>query len=263
MAEKAKTGSRCCRLVGLTAAVLGTGAIVVCRAQPAPDPATAEQWTIALTALRQIAMDAGQDATRRGNAIMAYAKLQSMRGRHDEGIQTCWEVLSLAKANELADAAVRAACFCSRQAHGHLGGPVELVKAWQGKVPAGPGRGALTKAQQDLIKMQQYAMGIAAKKMPPMPVRATLAQWALIRPKSGVAALNFPTPRIVTPGWMKVQKDRGPPALQVGVPKIPPSPMLGRDQVGVPAALRLTLPVYTSPAWYRGVQFPLLKEPKK
>ncbi|GAF97730.1 unnamed protein product, partial [marine sediment metagenome] len=51
--------------------------------------ATAEEWQAALTAVKQVALDAAQPGQRRANAVMAYAKLQSLRSQHADAIQTC------------------------------------------------------------------------------------------------------------------------------------------------------------------------------
>ena len=263
-AEKAKTRSRRLRVASLTAAaLLGVVPVALAQGGTAAVKATAEEWQAALTAVKQVALDAAQAGPRRANAVMAYAKLQSLRSQHADAIQTCWEVLKVATAAELAEAAVRAAGFVARQLHGHLGGPVELIDDWIKKAPSGPGRAALGKVRMDLVKARQYLMGVAARKMPPGPIRTRMPGWAVIRPKSGVPVLNLPSPRIVTPRWMAIQKDRGPSALRVSLPAIPPSALLSRDKAGVPRALQVSFPEYTAPNWYKRVGFPLLKEDKK
>lgn len=259
MPQRAKVGSAA---AALAAAALA--AAVAARAQGPAVKATPQEWTLALTAVKQVAMSPQRPVLHRANAVMAYAKLQSFRAQHADAQQTCWEVLKAARTPELAEAAARAAGFVSRQVHGHLGGCLALIDDWARKAPGGPGREALAKVRMDLIKARQYLAGQAAKKMPPMPLRVGMAGWAAIRPKSGVSVVTFPTPQVVTPVWMAITPGRGPSALTVSVPDIPPSPLLGRDKsTGIPSALAVTFPVYSAPDWYQRVTFPLLTEPKK
>jgi len=228
----------------LTAAVAG-------RAQQAPAAATPAEWQTALKAVREVAFDPAQSVEHRANAVMAYAKLRSLRGEYDDAVKTCWEVLKAAKTSEVAEAAGRAASLACRWRFGHVGGAAQLIDDWAAKAPAGPGRGALSKIKMDFVKMRQYVMEVAAKKMPPPPVRVALAGWAVMRPQSGVGALNFRLAQVARPAWIVVQKDRGPSALQVSVPVLPPLPLLVRDsKSGIPQGLNLTLPVYTPPPWY-------------
>lgn len=291
MGESDKPVLRCLRLLASTAgAAVVLTAAVVGRAQQAPVTATPAEWQTALKAVREIAFDPAQSVQHRANAIMAYAKLRSLRGEYDDAVKTCWDVFKAAKTSEVAEAAGRAASLVCRWRYGHVAGAAQLIDAWAAKAPAGPGRGALSKIKMDFVKMRQYVMEIAAKKMPPPPVRMAMARWAVMRPKSGVAALNFGLAQVARPGWVVVQKDRGPSALHVAVPVLPPLPLLVRDsksgipqglnltlpvytpppwyvardgRTRIPQALKLALPVYTAPSWYKRVPFPLLKEPKK
>jgi hypothetical protein len=291
MGESDKPVLRRLRLLALTAgAAVALTAAAVGRAQQAPAAPTPAEWQTALKAVREVAFDPAQSVQRRANAVTAYAKLRSLRGEYDDAVKTCWEALKVARTVEVAEAAGRAASLASRWRFGHVGGAAQLVDSWIAKAPGGPSRGALSKIKRDFVKIRQYVMGIAAKKMPPPPIRMALARWAMMQPKSGVAALNFRMAQVAKPPWVVVQKGRGPSALQVSVPKLPPSPVLVRDaktqiprtlnltlpvyapppwyvardgRTRIPQALKLTLPVYTAPSWYKRVQFPLLKEPKK
>ncbi len=247
----------------LAAIVLGVAAAGAAAQEPAAK-ATPEEWQIALTVVKQIALDADETVPHRANAVMAYAKLLCFRSQPNEAIQASWEFFKSAAAPELAEAAVRAGCFAARQTSGHLGGPVALINQWTQQAPGGPGRGALAKVNTDLAKVQKYLTDLAGRKMPPEPIRLEMPNWAVIRPNAGVGAVNVPSPKIDVPNWMVVQKDKGPSALQVSLPAIPDSPLLARDKSGLPRALQqVTFPVYTPPDWYGRVQFPLLKEPGK
>jgi len=254
----------------LSAARLAVMAGLICAACPsalaeqAQAKATPEQWQAALKAVREVALDGSGAVEHRSNAVMAYAKLQSLRGQYGDAINTAWEVLKAATSGELAGAAVRAACFASRQQHGHFGGPVALIEDWKAKAPSAPAKAALEKVRLDVARICQHVMRLVGKKMTPEPVRTGLPAWAQVRPNAGVQAVNLSTPKIATPPWLVIQKDRGPSALQVAVLSLKPSPEIAPDpKTRIPQALKLNLPVYSAPAWYGRVDFPLLKEPKK
>ncbi len=92
---------------------LWAAAVVVCAvgagaAQKPPVKATPAEWDQAMTAVRGISLDSDQTAPRRADAIVAYAKLILLRGRPDDAVKLCREILSTASAGEVAIAAVRA-----------------------------------------------------------------------------------------------------------------------------------------------------------
>ena len=98
-----------------------------------------------------------------------------------------------------------------------------------------------------------------------MPIGVRLPSWAAVVPGRGARVVGFPVLRVAAPRWSISPKGgAGPSVLAVRLPAIPLPPQIAKDRAGCPAALRLTLPAYAPPPWYRRVSFPPLKEaPKK
>ncbi len=249
---------------------LWAAAVVVCAvgpgaAQKPPVKVTPAEWDQAMTAVRGISLDSDQPAPRRANAIVAYAKLSLLRGRPDDAVKLCREILSTASAGEVAIAAVRAGALTARFVHCHLGAVEDFIRTWQGGSATGSARAAAARVQQDLAKIRQHLMSVAGRRPVPMPIAVRLAPWAALVPGRGARVVGFPAIRVAAPHWSVSPKGgAGPSAAAVGLPPIPLPPQIAKDGSGRPAALRLTLPAYVAPPWYARVSFPPLKEaPKK
>ena len=249
---------------------LWAAAVVVCAVGPgaAQKPlvkVTPAEWDQAMTAVRGISLDSAQPAPRRANAIVAYAKLSLLRGRPDDAVKLCREILSTASAGEVAIAAVRAGALTARFVHCHLGAVEDFIRTWQGGSATGSARAAAARVQQDLAKIRQHLMSVAGRRPVPMPIAVRLAPWAALVPGRGARVVGFPAIRVAAPHWSVSPKGgAGPSAAAVGLPPIPLPPQIAKDGSGRPAALRLTLPAYVAPPWYARVSFPPLKEaPKK
>ncbi len=249
---------------------LWAAAVVVCAvgpgaAQKPPVKVTPAEWDQAMTAVRGISLDSAQPAPRRANAIVAYAKLSLLRGRPDDAVKLCREILSTASAGEVAIAAVRAGALTARFVHCHLGAVEDFIRTWQGGSATGSARAAAARVQQDLAKIRQHLMSVAGRRPVPMPIAVRLAPWAALVPGRGARVVGFPAIRVAAPHWSVSPKGgAGPSAAAVGLPPIPLPPQIAKDGSGRPAALRLTLPAYVAPPWYARVSFPPLKEaPKK
>jgi len=249
---------------------LWAAAVVACAvgpgaAQQPPVKVTPAEWDQAMTAVRGISLDSAQPAPRRANAIVAYAKLSLLRGRPDDAVKLCREILSTASAGEVAIAAVRAGALTARFVHCHLGAVEDFIRTWQGGSATGSARAAAARVQQDLAKIRQHLMSVAGRRPVPMPIAVRLAPWAALVPGRGARVVGFPAIRVAAPHWSVSPKGgAGPSAAAVGLPPIPLPPQIAKDGSGRPAALRLTLPAYVAPPWYARVSFPPLKEaPKK
>lgn len=249
---------------------LWAAAVVVCAvgvgaAQEPPVKVTPAEWDQAMAAVRGISLDSDQPAPRRANAIVAYAKLSLLRGRPDDAVKLCREILSTASAGEVAIAAVRAGTLTARYVHCHLGAAGDFVQTWQGGSATGSARAAADRVQQDLAKIRQHLMSVAGRNPVPMPIAVGLASWAALVPGHGARVLGFPAIVVAAPHWsVSPPGGAGPSVLAMRLPPIPLPPQIAKDGSGCPAALRLTLPAYVAPPWYAGVSFPPLKEaPKK
>jgi len=245
------------RAAAALAVTAGACAAGVGQDKPPATP-TAEDWRIALEGLEKIALDAHQAAEERANAILAYAKLQALRGRHAAGTALCRKVLAGAYGPEAGEAAVRAACYVSRHQLGHLGGALTLLKTWRRLPPH-----AVNKVRQELARAANHLMGLARQPMVPGPLRAQMPGWGQSRPKSGVPVVSVSAPRIVTPGWMVASVNRGAAAIAKDLPAVGAQRWTGLASRGTPEPLKAPLPVYAPPAWYGRMAFTPLKEPRK
>ena len=249
--------------------ILWAMAVVVCAvrlgaAQQPPVKVTPAEWDQAMTAVRGISLDSGQPAPRRANAIVAYAKLSLLRGRPNDAVKLCREILSTASAGEVAIAAVRAGALTARYVHSHLGAAGDFIRTWQGGSATGSARAAAARVQNDLATIRRHLMSVAGWKPVPTPIALGLAPWAALVPGHGARVLNFAVIRVAAPHWSVVRPGAGPSVLAASLPPIPLPPPIAKDASGCPAALRLTLPAYVPPPWYAGVSLPPLKEaPKK
>jgi hypothetical protein len=228
----------------------------------APAKPTEEDWTTALAALKQVMADTAKPPERRGKAVIAYAKLQALRKQQQDAINVAQGLFSSAATPpEVLEAAVRAACYSARQeAGGHVGLAIDLLASWKAKAPGGPAATAVEKVRLDYAKIQQYAMELAARKITPPPVLTAAPAWAVQRPNGGVPALALPPLLVAAPPWSAAAK---PAPDQPPTPPMPAHEFAAKFPNRVCPALRLALPVYTPPDWYKRVQFPVMKEEKK
>ncbi|KPK82837.1 MAG: hypothetical protein AMJ81_09075 [Phycisphaerae bacterium SM23_33] len=234
--------------------------------QPAdkpPEPLTPQEWADALKVAREIALDTSRPVEQRANAMMAYARMQLARNQPAEALQTCWAVFDNPKEQAVAEAAARAACLVTRNTGGCLWGQRRLLEEWAQKAKGPASRQALKVVRDSHARITAYLMGLAGARPTPPPIRPAMPHWGQPAPNGGPGVFRFGSPPVVAPPWLTAQPGQGLRMFQVPVPVIQTHPCLGRDNSGIPNALRLALPEYTPPEWYRRVQFPPLKGTEK
>ena len=223
-------------------------------APPDNSPLSEAEWAQALSAVRTVALDADRPAAQRGDAVVAYARLQGLRGQADDAVSVCKQVFDNPVSLEVAEAAVRAACLVQRQKDGHLAGAVALARTWKSS-PGPASKQAADNVAADLARTLGHLAGLAERQFPPPPTLVALPNWAVVQPKAGPAALGFPPHKMECPAWA-APAEKGPAALQSTVlPAFTPPEYTALDGAKGPRALAVNGPVYAPPEWYARLSF--------
>jgi len=254
----ARSARRSARQLARLAAGLWLVAAAVGWAQEQAPPLSEQEWDKALATIRAIALDPGEAAEHRANAVKAGAKALLWKGRHDDAMKFCLDVLKAGGEATVVDAALRAGCLVERSRCGHLRGEADFLAT----ASAGAAAPAAAAIRQELKRMTAGLDLLAATPMVPGRVVPAFPHWAAAGPGQAPGVLHFAALSAPAPGWYPAPGTT-PGAFRVALPEIAPPPWYRFQPGQAHPALHVTHPKMEPPQWYGGVAFPRLKETPK
>jgi hypothetical protein len=164
-----------------------------------PAEPTEKDWQDASAAIRRIALDKAEAEDHRTDAVRAYARLQLARGRPDEALALCRQVLESPDRPEILAAAIRAGCMVQRHSHGHLRAELDFLAACAG----GAGAHAAAAAEQEIQRAIQAAGSLVGRSVVPAAAAVRAPHWATAEAGKAPSALVVSLPKVDPPTWLK------------------------------------------------------------